>query len=478
MYCLCWMLCEDASRDNHLQKPQDFSNNFGLGLSFGLGKKRQHEATPDQFLEKPEENRCNASRVACFTTSSLAIGFTSLAISGDCRTNFHRQLARNPRLSNDPPQRPEVHGLPINYGLVAVIMSVFASSTESKDQSNGITGAYTGDSLALRIVIGSFIAVAWYNAFELNILILVTFKRYGGLYFWSLFVASCGVIFYGIGFLFKFFQIIENDFVNVAFITIGWWCMVTGQSVVLYSRLHLIVLNEKLLRLILQMIIVDAIILHIPTTVLTFGSNANGDTKSFVHGYNVMEKIQMTGFCIQEFVISGIYLWECAKFLRTDKQEKSRKTLSELFYINMIIIMMDLSLLGLEYANLYILEIVTKGMVYSVKLKLEFAILGKLVQYVGNPAGQFPLRSASDVSEFVRPSHNTTTTSQLLSKPKRAHERECPCHLNGESQTTFEHVEANSGGAAASAQYESLHTTDRRRSEDDIEMMMKRYSVS
>jgi hypothetical protein len=254
--------------------------------------------------------------------------------------------------------------------------------------------------------------------------------------------------------------------------------MVTGQSVVLYSRLHLIVLNEKLLRLILRMIIIDAVILHIPTTMLTFGSNANTDTARFVHGYNVMEKIQMTGFCLQEFAISGIYLWECAKFLRTDKQEKSRKTLYELFYINMIIIMMDLSLLGLEYANLYILEIVIKGMVYSVKLKLEFAILGKLVQYVNTPTGQMAVRTASDVSEFVHSSYATGTTSQALRKPKRAYGGEYPCQLNGESQTTFEHVETKSGGRTASAQHEPLNVITRRQSEDDIEMMMKRYSVS
>jgi hypothetical protein len=357
-------------------------------------------------------------------------------------------------------------------------MTISASHAEFKGDSAGLTGGYTGGSLALRIVIGSSIAVAWYNAVELNILILATFRRYSGLYFWSLLIASWGVVFYGIGFLFKFFQVIQNDFVNVVFITIGWWCMVTGQSVVLYSRLHLIVLNEKLLRVILRMIMVDAIILHIPTTVLTFGSNANADTPRFVNGYNVMEKIQMTGFCIQEFAISGIYLWECAKFLRTDKQEKSRRTLFELFYINMIIIMMDLSLLGLEYANLYILEIVIKGAVYSVKLKLEFAILGKLVQYVNTPTGQMPLRSASDVSEFLHTSSATAIASQGLQTPDRILSRACRCHLNGQSETKFEHVEAKTGGVSSALPYEAPQITDRPRSEDDIEMMMTRYSVS
>ena len=43
---------------------------------------------------------------------------------------------------------------------------------------------------------------------------------------------------------------------------------------------------------------------------------------------------------------------------------------------------MDVLLLGFEFANLYIMEASFKGVVYSVKLKLEFAVLGKLVLLV------------------------------------------------------------------------------------------------
>lgn len=356
-------------------------------------------------------------------------------------------------------------------------MATSAGSTGATNAGAGITGGYTGDSLALRIVIGSFIAIAWYNAIELLVLILVTFRKYSGLYFWSLTVSSWGVVFYGIGFLFKFFQIISNDYVNVVFITIGWWAMVTGQSVVLFSRLHLICLNEKLLRRILWMIIIDAIVLHIPTTALTFGSNADTNTQNFVHGYNVMEKIQMTGFCLQEFIISGIYLWECVKFLRTGDQGKSRKTLYGLFYINMIIVIMDITLLGLEFANLYILEIVTKGMVYSVKLKLEFAILGKLVQYVKPHSGQLPYGRALDVYDFLGTSQPTTGLSTDLAMPRVARKRQCSCHTNGAPDVTIQHVETRSGHVPMFTQFEPIHVNKVHRGEDEIEEMMRKYSV-
>jgi hypothetical protein len=43
---------------------------------------------------------------------------------------------------------------------------------------------------------------------------------------------------------------------------------------------------------------------------------------------------------------------------------------------------MDVALLCIEYASFLILETALKGVFYSVKLKLEFAILGRLVKFV------------------------------------------------------------------------------------------------
>jgi hypothetical protein len=160
--------------------------------------------------------------------------------------------------------------------------------------------------------------------------------------------------------------------------------MVTGQAIVLWSRLHLVVRGERGDRIIKWtkwMIIVDAICLHIPTTVLTFGSNA--DLPVFVEGYNVMEKLQMCGFFVQEVILSSIYIIETIKILKSSVQNNTRRLMYQLIGINVLIIIMDLGLLGLEAASLYIFETTFKGYLYSLKLKLEFAILSKLVTFVG-----------------------------------------------------------------------------------------------
>lgn len=246
----------------------------------------------------------------------------------------------------------------------------------------GIAGSLVDPPVGVQASIATFAAISWYNAIELVILIFVTFREYHGLYFWSLLISgSLGLVPYSLGFMLKFFAY-GPAWLSVTILTVGWYCMVTGQSVVLYSRLHLVSRNRRMLQRIIVMICVDACLLHIPTTVLTYGSNLKNEEKAFADGYKAMEKIQMTGFCIQEFIISGLYIWETIKLFRLDPDKVKRVIMYQLVIINLIIICMDLGLLVAEYKDLYSWETMIKGVVYGIKLKLEFAVLGKLVHLV------------------------------------------------------------------------------------------------
>ncbi|KAL8638097.1 MAG: hypothetical protein Q9228_004714 [Teloschistes exilis] len=248
----------------------------------------------------------------------------------------------------------------------------------SSQQDDGTTGHKISFHLATVMAIAAFTAVAWYNVMELNIQVFLTFKRHRGLYFWSLLISSYGCVLHALGFLLKFFGLAYPVYISVTIITIGWYAMVTGQAVVLYSRLHLVVREQKVLRGILAMIIVDAICFHIPTTVLTYGSNSP-DPDRYGKPFNVVEKLQMTAFCIQEFIISGVYVYSTIRLLRPVYHGRTRKVMMQLIWINSIIIAMDVVLLGMEYSNFYQIEATLKAMVYSIKLKLEFAVLNQLM---------------------------------------------------------------------------------------------------
>lgn len=72
---------------------------------------------------------------------------------------------------------------------------------------------------------------------------------------------------------------------------------------------------------------------------------------------------------------------------------------------------MDLALLGMEAGSLYILETMLKGFVYSIKLKLELAVLGKLVKLVGG--------SRSESEQSSCPAHRTPFGFVRPSNPSR-----------------------------------------------------------
>jgi hypothetical protein len=171
--------------------------------------------------------------------------------------------------------------------------------TDNSD--NGITGGLD-TTLPIAMTVSAFTAIAWYNVVELNVMIWMTFRRHSGLYFYSLLASSWGICIYALAFLMKFFQVWENNYVSVALITVGWYAMVTGQSLVLYSRLHLVVRDLRKIRWVLYMIITDVFLFHFPTTVLTFGVRIPPSllnhtyilttaTGQFVHGKRICQSI-------------------------------------------------------------------------------------------------------------------------------------------------------------------------------------------
>lgn len=296
-----------------------------------------------------------------------------------------------------------------------------------QDVLDGISGALAAEGNALQMVLVTFIALSCYNVVELVVLVLGTFRRWRGLYFWSLLVSSClGIVPYSIGFMMKFFTRVDS-ILSVTILTIGWWTMVTGQSVVLYSRLHLVLRDEKTLARVLKMIIASFFLLHVPTTVLTYGANIvhTGD-KAWVSGYNVMEKVQLTGFTIQETLISTLYVVHTVKLLRLGADAELRPDYRSIMYqligINCVIIAMDLLLLSLEYANQYAVQIVLKGFIYSLKLKLEFAVLGRLVHIIQGSRHPVSLAIADTLPlcSYPRPPENTNHNEQ----PDPEHEQE------------------------------------------------------
>ncbi|KAE8381754.1 hypothetical protein BDV26DRAFT_65121 [Aspergillus bertholletiae] len=259
----------------------------------------------------------------------------------------------------------------------------------------------SGVEMALECIVATFITIAWYNSIELIILCFTTFKRYGGCYFWSLVVASVSIIPFALGYALLIFEIFPSYF-SVALEVAGWWGMVTGQSMVLWSRLHLVVHSRKILRWTLIMIVTDAILFHIPASVLEFGAHSSHQDQ-FDPAFDIFERIQLVAFSVQEIVLSAIYAWAAIEMLKLTPRGHYKGVLIHLLVINFVMISMDAVVVGVQYAGLFRLHVSLKAMFYSMKLKMEYAILGKLVHVAAVPVTVLSGFSPTDRSRSASP---------------------------------------------------------------------------
>ncbi|GIJ90110.1 hypothetical protein Asppvi_009060 [Aspergillus pseudoviridinutans] len=262
----------------------------------------------------------------------------------------------------------------------------------------------TNTSLAEDFAIACLIAISWYNAIELIVLCFTTFKKYGGFYFWALLVSSIGIIPFGLGYILLIFNIYPGYFA-VSLADVGWCAMVTGQSLVLWSRLHLVVYSRKVLRASLAMIIIDGIILHTIGWVFEMGAQSPR-TGWFTPAFEIFERVQLIGFSIQEIILSIIYTKAALRLLRLRPRRQYRSTLVQLVIINVLFILMDAAIVSFQYAGLFHIHVSFKAMVYSVKLKLEYAILGKLVHMSLMSHSNSAPTDPSDAMEMSRRTNN------------------------------------------------------------------------
>lgn len=244
---------------------------------------------------------------------------------------------------------------------------------------SGVTGPISPP-LWVSMLIAAFFAIAIYNAAEIFLCIYHTFRRRSGLYFWSLVSTNCGIVVHTITVFLRFYALAPSLPLSVI-ICLGWWAMVTGCSVVLYSRLHLVVCDQFMIRLVLFMIITSFCVFHIPVTVLFIATNS-GSPARYVGIFNVYERVQLVGFTIQESVISAIYIWQAHVNLRpiiAVRGPDEQNIMRHLIILFIVVLALDISLILSEFTNHFDIQTTYKPVVYSIKLKVELFVLNELV---------------------------------------------------------------------------------------------------
>ncbi|KAH7066696.1 hypothetical protein BKA63DRAFT_125961 [Paraphoma chrysanthemicola] len=266
-------------------------------------------------------------------------------------------------------------------------------------------------SLPKAMVIAAFFGMSVSNSADILFSIFHQFKIRQGLYFWSMLIACIGIPVHATAVLLRMFALAPNAVMSFI-VVLGWWAMVTGQAVVLYSRLHL-VSDRKKIGWVLAMIVTNFIVLHLPVSALYLAINIR-TFDSLTKVFSIYEKIQLIGFSVQESIISGIYIWEASRTLNPILEfrgTKERKVIRHLILVNLLVVVMDASLLVTEFTNNFEIQTTYKTVVYSIKLKLEFFVLNQLLLII-----QHPICTCTDSLSLI--GHNFDNSNCRLMPPR------------------------------------------------------------
>lgn len=237
----------------------------------------------------------------------------------------------------------------------------------------------------------SLLAVAAYNTLELLFWIFDFFKRWRGLYFWSILTATLSVGAFTIVVVISTFRDVPPIAAGIC-IALVYPCMQVTANLVLYSRLHLIT-KSGILTFTRWLIIVSCIVLYIPYITILIGFSS-GD-KRFYRAEEVNERYAVAGSICRELFICGVYIYESVKQLKPImimKGRTGRKVMVHLILANGAVVALDALMLASLFSHLQHVGQQYNGIglpfncaSQSVKLKIEFSILNKLLELLGTP---------------------------------------------------------------------------------------------
>ncbi|KAF1846503.1 uncharacterized protein K460DRAFT_377686 [Cucurbitaria berberidis CBS 394.84] len=228
----------------------------------------------------------------------------------------------------------------------------------------------------------AFLGIAWYLCAELNVRLSIRASRRRSLYFWACLVCSWGIIIHSITITLNDFKVWET-YGSIVIIHLTWCSYVVAQSVVLYSRLNLVLKSERIGYYVLYMIVVNSFIFGLGTVIFGLVARHPGMITKLSRANIIWDRVQLAAFFVQETLIGLLYIRETATHLKNmtllgTNRKTTRRHLRHLISVNIFIIILDCSLMGLCYSGFFFLQGFYKVAVYAIKLRTEFTILNQL----------------------------------------------------------------------------------------------------
>lgn len=289
------------------------------------------------------------------------------------------------------------------------------------------------------IAAAAFVGMTLYLFVEVNVIIYRAFKRRQGLYFWSMQIGTLGVLMSTVGIILKYFGSTSTNGIwplYTLFIVVGWGVYATAQSLVLYSRLHLVIRNQRIQRYVLYMIVSTIFTFVVPQLIFVWPSfNALDHEMSSLWSPReaIVSRYTQIGYTITESIISGLYIWSLVPLLRLKSNVRQQRVMTDLIYVNVAVIAFDILQVSLEYTNQVGFSQPLQCFSYILKLRLEFLVLNQLMDVAA--------RGMSQKNIGRNRYYHTASKDQTLSHDNAPSQHAKNPHLTVEKNSSNDHAQ-------------------------------------
>lgn len=254
--------------------------------------------------------------------------------------------------------------------------------------------------------------------FELLIRSLITFKRYNGTYFWSIVLCSCGLTLFTTS---KIIIIFVKDipFINnLVLLEVGWVLVTNGFTLVLWSRLHLVLRERRFLNLLLLIIILSGISGHVYRITTLFLDVTRGTHSS---------KNPWLMYNVEDAFISSLYIFYTIRLLEASSSARRRRVVALAVSVQIAVILMETALAIFYYTEIYLLSDMLTSFFKAIELRMEFVVLNQLQELFSGDQQRLKLMPILDFENTnpQRPTsivqeHTAVTTSLTATRYLRS----------------------------------------------------------
>lgn len=161
----------------------------------------------------------------------------------------------------------------------------------------------------------------------------MTFKRRSGLYFWSCIAAAVGTSLMSLQLLLFSYILGERHlWLTCTLGALGFMMYLPGDYMMLYSRLHILGTNPRVLRWTLRAIVLETVCIELPCTIL-YSLSYWGLSPALSSAIANFEIVEAVFFLLCQAGIAALYMFQLNKTWRTGSQlsPAHNRTLKKVF---------------------------------------------------------------------------------------------------------------------------------------------------